>query len=96
MIFNVKIRLMTSKTDQITDYREHWHTNHQPFMDAQFSSDGNGIVSGGQECVAVYTLWKGGEELRRNFVPRLDAPIGTVLPSFYRKICCVMRIFVKT
>ena len=47
-------------------------------MDAQFSSDGNGIVSGGQECVAVYTLWKGGEELRRNFVPRLDAPIGTV------------------
>ena len=28
-------------------------------MDAQFSSDGNGIVSGGQECVLVHTLWKG-------------------------------------
>ena len=65
----------TKDEDQITDYREHWHTNNQPYMDAQFSSDGNGIVSGGQECVAVYTLWKGGEELRRNFVPRLDAPI---------------------
>ena len=58
-------------------------------MDAQFSSDGNGIVSGGQECVAVYTLWKGGEELRRNFVPRLDAPIGTVslLVTNLRMIC---------
>jgi len=71
----------TKDDDKVTDYREHWHSNNQPFMDAQFSSDGNAIVSGGQECVLVYSLWKTGEEARRSFVPRLDAPITWVCVS---------------
>ena len=51
-------------------------------MDAQFSNDGNSIISGGQEAVLVNTLWKGtgsSNEQKYNFVPRLDGPIVWIL-----------------
>ena len=48
-------------------------------MDAQFTPDGNSIVSGGQEAVLVHSLWKTDEDQKYNFIPRLDGPIIWVL-----------------
>ena len=68
-----------NQEDKITDVREHWHSRDQIVMDAQFSLDGNMIVSGGQEAVLVNTLWKAKDEQKHSFLPRLEGPIIWIL-----------------
>ena len=64
------------KTEELTSRRLHWHRN--AVLTVKWSSDGNYLISGGQETVLV--LWQL-DSGRKEMLPHLGAPIESVVVS---------------